>query len=125
MNAQRITSHKFDDTFIVRNHGKNFILDELNQINDKIIFKAEEEIKYAIPFIGCLINRRNENKLKNILQNKTHTGKYFDFHSNQPVPVKLLTIKYMTKRTKIICYIKLERKKEVCYINKIMQLNKF
>ena len=53
----------------------------------------------------------------------THTGQYTHFSSNQPLHVKLATIKNLVRRAKFICSDQTSLNEEISYIRKTMQLN--
>jgi len=55
----------------------------------------------------------------------THTGQYINFHSNQPLSVKISTITNLTKRAQILCSQKNDFHKEIMYIQKTMELNDY
>ena len=89
-------------------------------------FTAEEEVDGEIPFLDCLITKTEGNKLKTKVYKKpTHTGQYTNFYSNQPMHVKLSTIKTLTRRAKTICMEKSDLDNELKYIEKTMQLNEY
>ena len=62
--APRIWLRKVDDTFTITKHKSEDTLAELNGINGKRKFTAEEETDRKIPFLDCLIERTNEMSLK-------------------------------------------------------------
>ena len=63
--------------------------------------KASEE---NLPFLDCIIslNEKRE-KITKAYRKPTHTGQYTHFSSNQPLHVKLSTIKTLVRRAKFIC----------------------
>ena len=126
LHAPRIWLRKVDDTFTVTKYTTEQTLNELNEIHEKVKFTAEEEENGKIPFLDCLIVRTNDNKLKTKVYRKaTHTGQYINYKSNQPLHVKLSTIKTLTRRAKTICTDKEDLKEELNYIRKTMLLNEF
>ena len=79
-----------------------------------------------MPFLDCLVKRTEDNKLvTSVYKKKTHTEQYSNFNSNQPLNVKLSTIKALTRRASVICSSKTDLKKEVNSIKKTMALNDF
>ena len=124
--APRIWLRKVDDTFTITKHKSEDTLAELNGINGKIKFTAEEETDRKIPFLDCLIERTNEMSLKSKVYKKpTHTGQYINYDSNQPLHVKLSTIKTLVRRAKLLCTEKHDFEEELKYIRKTMALNDF
>ncbi|XP_057308242.1 uncharacterized protein LOC130646121 [Hydractinia symbiolongicarpus] len=104
LHASRIWLRKVDDTFTVTKHKTEDTLNELNNIYSKVKFTAEEEKDDQIPFLDCLIMRKDDNTVKTKVYKKpTHTGQYTNYTSNQPLHVKLSTIKTLTRRAKTIC----------------------
>ncbi|XP_057305306.1 uncharacterized protein LOC130642235 [Hydractinia symbiolongicarpus] len=126
LHAPRIWLRKVDDTFTVTKHKTEDTLNELNNIHSKVKFTAEEEKDDQIPFLDCLIMRKDDNTVKTKVYKKpTHTGQYTNYTSNQPLHVKLSTIKTLTRRAKTICTEEADLKEELNYIQKTMQLNEF
>ena len=56
---------------------------------------------------------------------RKHTGQYINFNSNQPIAVKLSTIKTLTRRANTICSNDKDLKVELEYIQRTMELNDF
>ena len=126
LHASRICIRKVDDAFTIHNHETNETLTELNQIHPQIKFTAEEEENGQIPFLDCLVSRTDDNRVKTKVYKKpTHTGQYTNFHSNQPLHVKLSTVKTLARRAKLVCTESTDLKEELEYIEKTMQLNEF
>ena len=61
--------------------------------------------------------------IEKVYRKPTHTAQYTYFSSNQPLHVKLSTIKTLVKREKFICSDQTSLNKELSYIRKTMQLN--
>ena len=124
--AQRLWLRKVDDTFTISEHDVNDTLKELNDIHSAITFTAEEEANEQLPFLDCLLKIESDRKLKTKVYKKvTHTGQYINYHSNQPLAVKLSTITNLTKRAKNLCTDPHDFNEELTYIRKTMELNDF
>ena len=126
IHAPRIWLRKVDDTFAITHHSSDIILNELNKINENISFTAEEEKEEKMAFLDCYIKRNGDNKIETAVYKKeTHTGQYSNFHSNQPLSVRLSTMKSLTRRANRLCSKHSDKEKEIQYINRTMQLNDF
>ena len=126
LHAPRLWLRKVDDTFTISEHNVNDTLKELNDIHSAITFTAEEEANEQLPFLDCLIKIESDRKLKTKVYKKvTHTGQYINYHSNQPLAVKLSTITNLTKRAKNLCADPHDFNEELRYIKKTMELNDF
>ena len=126
IHTPRLWLRKVDDTFTISKYNMDPTLKELNQIHPNVKFTAEEEVNKSIPFLDCKITRTEEKMLKiSVFKKKTHTGQYINFNSNQPLPVKLSTIKTLTKRAKTICTNQEDLNNELKYIQRTMELNDF
>ena len=63
--------------------------------------KASEE---NLPFLDCIISLNEKREIiTKVYKKPTHTGQYTHFSSNQPLHVKLSTIKTLVRRAKFIC----------------------
>ena len=125
IHAPRLWLRKVDDTFTITKSNIEDTLMELNKIHPKIEFTAEQEEEGKIAFLDCTIYR-NENKLETkVFKKATHTGQYTNFESNQPLGVKLSTIKTLTNRAKLISSKKSDFDEEINYIRNTMELNDF
>ena len=122
----RLWMRKVDDTFTISKHSMQDTLNELNAINNKVKFTAEEEDNGKIPFLDCFISREETGDLNmKVYRKKTHTGQYINYHSNQPLSVKLSALRSLTRRAKIVCTKETELAEELQYIAKTMELNDF
>ena len=126
LHAPRIWIRKVGDTFTINNHETNETLTELNQIHPQTKFTAEEEENGQIPFLDCLVSTTDDNRVKTKVYKKPkHTVQHTNFHSNQPLHLKLSTVKTLARRTKLGCTESTDLKEELEYIEKMMQLNQF
>ena len=126
VHAPRIWLRKVDDTFTITEHSIKDTLQELNCIHNAITFTAEQESNNQLPFLDCLVEIQNDKTLNTkVFRKVTHTGQYINFHSNQPLSVKLSTITNLTRRAKILCSQKNDFHKEMVYIQKTMELNDY
>ena len=98
----------------------------MNKINVNISFTAEEEKEDKMAFLHCYIKRNVDNEIETAVYKKeTHTGQYSNFHSDQPLSVRLSTMKSLTRRANRLCSKHSDKEKEIQYINRTMQLNDF
>ena len=122
----RVWLRKVDDTFTITKYSIQDTLKELNNINNKVRFTAEEEENRTIPFLDCSISREATGDLiMKVYRKITHTGQYINYNSNQPMSVKLSALRSLTKRAKIICTQEKDLAEELNYIAKTMELNDF
>ena len=57
-----------------------------------------------LPFLECIISLNEKREIvTKVYRKPTHTGQHTHFSSNQPLHVKLSTIKALAKRAKFIC----------------------
>ena len=76
--------------------------------------------------MDCLITRTKDNTIEtDIYKKETHTGQYSNFYTNQPLSVRLSTIKSLTRRANTICTKESDKEKELQHINRTMQLNDY
>ena len=126
IHTPRLWLRKVDDTFAISGHETSDTLKELNEIHKDIQFTAEEEFDKKLPFLDCLISRKQNQTIEtSVYKKKTHTGQYINFNSNQPIAVKLSTIKTLTRRANTICSNDIDLKVELEYIQRTMELNDF
>ena len=68
---------------------------------------------------ACLIKRDDEGRLQTkAYRQKTHTGQYMHYTSNQPERVKVGTIKTLVRRAKVVCSTEESVTDELDYIKK-------
>ena len=124
LNAPRLWYRKVDDTFAITSYGIGEILQKLNDIDENIEFTMEKTSEGNLPFLDCIISLNEKREIKTKVYRKpTHTGQYTCFSSNQPLHVKLATIKNLVRRVKFICSDQTSLNEEISYIRKPMQLN--
>ena len=83
---------------------EKFFTLKTSRMNRKINFTIEEEVNKSMLFLDCIISRTNKNELKpSSYKKNTHTGQCSNFHSNEQLLVKLLTVKTLTKQAEVIC----------------------
>ena len=84
-----------DDCFLLfrkKSHCKH-LLDYLNSKNTNIEFTVETEVENKIPFLDCLIHKRNDSFEVEVYRKKTFTGLGTSFFSFSPSIYKLNSIK--------------------------------
>ena len=77
-----------------------------------------------LPLLDCIVSLNEKREIiTKVYRKPTHTGQYTHFSSNQPLHVKLSTIKILVSRAKLICSDQTSLNEELSYIRKTMQLN--
>ena len=63
--------------------------DHLNSLDNNIKFTVKIEENNCIPFLDMLISPNNVGEINfNVYRKPTHSGKYLDFKSNNPIAHK-------------------------------------
>ena len=115
---------KVDDTFAITSHDLGETLQKLSNIDENIEFSTEKASEGNLPFLDCIISLNEKREIiTKVYRKPTHTGQYTHFSSNQPLHVKLSTIKSLVRKAKFICSDQKPLNEEISYIRKIMQLN--
>ena len=96
-----------DDTFTAVHKDETDIFHEhLNRQNADIQFTREVEENGKIPFLDCLVSRR-DNKLQTTIHRKpTHTNRLLDQSSYNPSSHKshkVTTIRTLTRQAQLVC----------------------
>ena len=126
LNAPRLWYRKVDNTFAVPSHDPGETLQELNDIDENIEFTMEKASEGNLPFLDCIINLIQKREIVTKAYRKpTLTGECTHFSSNQPLNVKLSTIKTLVRRAKFICSDQTWLNEEISYIRKTMPLNEY
>ena len=125
VHAPKLWLRKVDDTFTITKHEVEDTLEELNAIHPQIKFTAEKYENGMLPFLDCCVLKDNNVIKTKVFRKSTHTGQYNNFKSNQPLTVKLATIKTLVRRAMVICTEERDLQNELHYIQKTMELNDF
>ena len=124
LNAPRLWYRKVDYTFSITSHDLEETLQKLNDIDENIEFTMEKASEENLPFLDCIISLNEKREIiTKVYRKPTHTGQYAQFSSNQPLHVKLSTIKTLVRRAKFICSDQTSLNEELSYVRKTMQLN--
>ena len=124
LNTPRLQYRKVDDTFAVTSHDLGETLQKLNDIDKNIEFTMEKAPRGNLPFLNCIISLNEKRKIiTKVYRKPIHTGQFTSFSSNQPLHVKVSTIKTLVRRAKFICSDQASLNEELSYIRKTMQLN--
>ena len=117
LNNPRLWYRKVDDTFAITSHDLGETLKKLNDIDENIEFTMEKASEENLPFLDYIIslNEKRETITK-VHRKPTHTGQYNHFSSNQPLHVKLSTIKTLIRRPKFIRSDQTSLNEELSYI---------
>lgn len=88
-----------DDVFaIIKNKDKDIILNTLNKYHEKLQFTVETEENSSIPFLDTKIHRKNNNIILNWYTKPTSSGRIINFHSTQPMKMKINTAKNLINK---------------------------
>ena len=102
LNAPRLWYRKVDDTFAITSHDLEEALQKLNDIGENIEFTMEKESEGNLPLLHCIISLNEKREIiTKVYRKPTHTGQYTHLSSNQPLHVKLSTVKTLVRRAKL------------------------
>ena len=93
-----------DDTITAVHENKiDEFHEHLNKQNSNIQFTKKIEENGKIPFLDCLVTRKN-NTLRTIVYRKpAHTDRLLDQMSYNPTSHKATTVRTLTRRAQIVC----------------------
>ena len=78
-----------DDTFVILNRReRDRFFEHINACDQFIKFTQEEENENSIPFLDCLIKRRDGCLITSVYRKETHTDQYLSFDSHHPLSHK-------------------------------------
>ena len=101
-------------------------MQKLNDIDKNIEFSMEKASKGYLFCVDCIISLNEKTEIiTKVYRKPTHSGQYTHFSSNQPLHVKLSTIKALLRRAKFFCGDQTSLNEELSYISKIMKLNRY
>ena len=104
LNAPRLWYRKVDDTFAITSHDLGETLQKLTDTDENIEFTMEKASEENLRFLDCIISLNEQREIiTKVYRKPTQTGQYTHFSSNQPLHVKLSTIKTLVRRAKFIC----------------------
>ena len=110
-----ITQHDFEETF-----------QKLNDIDESIEFTMKNISEDNLSFLDCIISfYERRDIITKVYRKPTHTGQYTKFSPNQPLHVKLSTIKTLVRKAKFIFIDKTSLNQEMSYIKRTIQLNEY
>ena len=99
-------------------------MQKLNDIDENKEFTMKKVSEGNLPFLECIISLNEKRQIiTKVYRKPTCTGQFTHFLSNQPLHVKLSTIKTLVRRAKFICSDQTTLKEGLSYIRKTMQLN--
>ena len=120
LNPPRLWYRKVDDTFAITSNDPTDTLQKLNNIDENIEFTMENPTEGSLQFLDCLISLNQSREITTKVYRKpTHTGQYIHFSSNQPMHVKLSTIKTLVRRAKLICSDQTSLNEEIHVLEKL------
>ena len=93
-----------DDTIsaVHRNKVDEFH-EHLNKQNTNVQFTKEIEENSKIPFLDCLVTRKNNTLQTTVCRKPTHTERLLDQTSYNPTSHKATTVRTLTRRAQISC----------------------
>ena len=98
----------------------------MNSVNTNIQFEVEPEKDNSINFLDIQITRKENNSLSfGVYRKETHTGKYLDFRSYNPLSHKRSVALSLFRRAKTICGSDEEKKNEDLLIKKQLLENNY
>ena len=124
-NTPRLWRRFVDDVLaIVKRSSARELLAYLNDQHVRIQFTMEEEMNGSLPFMDVKFNREVHGGLETeVYQKPTHTNRYIQFDSHQPMQVKSSVVRCLTNRALVISSSGEKRSKELNKIKKVMANN--
>jgi hypothetical protein len=117
-----------DDTFVIWPHGPDMLQEffcHINGIRPTIQFTMVTEAYNKIPFLDVHVIRKQSSINTTVYRKPKHTGRCFNFHSNNPPHVKSGITQSLQNRATIICRERHHLAHEVNYLKLHLQLNGF
>ena len=101
LNTPRLWYRKLDDTFAITSHDLGGTLRKLHDNDENIEFTMEKASEGNLPFLDYIICLNEKREIITKMYRKpTQIGQHTHFSSNQPLHVKLSTIK-TSKKSKV------------------------
>ena len=107
LNAPRLWYRKVDATFAITSHDLGETVQKLNDTDENIELSMEKASKGNLPFLDCIIILSEQREIITKAYKKpSHASHFTHFSSNQPLHVKLSTIKTLARIAKFIAVTK-------------------
>ena len=89
-----------DNTCAIISHDLGETLQKLNDIDKNIEFTMEKASERNLPFLDCIISLNEKREIKTKVYRKPTHNQLTNSSSNQPLHVKLATIKNLVRRAR-------------------------
>ena len=100
------------------------LLEYLNNQHDRIQFTMEEEQEGSLPFMDVRFIRESHGELgTEVYKKPTHTNRYVQFDSHQPIGVKSGVVQCLASRAIMVSSSEKKQRKEFCKIKKALAGN--
>ena len=101
------------------------ILSQINSINTHIQFTAEKEVNNSISFLDMKIKKLDDGSLNfGIYRKPTHTDKYLNFNSYNPLQHKNSVIRTLLHRAETLCDDS-NKQQELNHVRKVLKNNEY
>ena len=97
----------------------------LNEQNTDIQFTREIEEEGKLPFLDCLVGRKNNELHTTAYRKPTHTDRLLDESSYNPTSHKATTIKTLTRRAQLVCNTPDSLSDENKYLDRVFDKNNY
>ena len=104
--APKLWLRYVDDTFVVWQHGENYLtefLEHLNGLHRRIDFTMEKEVSGKLPFLDVLVERKDDRLITDVYRKPSNTNRYLNYRSSHHPRVKMGIIKTLASRAEKIC----------------------
>ncbi|XP_067048662.1 uncharacterized protein [Acropora muricata] len=99
--------------------------EHLNEQNTNIQFTKEIHENGKIPFLDCLVTRKNNTLRITVYGKPTHTDRLLVETSYNPISHKATTVRTLTRRAKIVCDYDDSLTDEIKHLNTVFTKNKY
>ena len=121
----RVWLRYVDDTFCVLRKGtETQLLDHLNGVRPEIQFTMESEKDGKLPFLDCNVTRQENGELTvSVYRKVTHTDRYLNFNSHNPVHVRRGVVKCLYNRAENLVTMEEDLQREKEHLQKVLGWN--
>ena len=122
--AQLWKKYVGDTCCIVKKGTMEGLLSRLYSVTPSIKFTVEVEKDGSLPFLGTLLQRRDDGSLDvTVYRKPTHTDRYLDFQSHHPSHVKRGLFRCLYDRARSITTRQVNLQTEECHLSKVLKQN--
>ena len=115
-----------DNTITAVHENKiNNFHEHLNEQNTNIQFTKEIEENGKIPFLDCLVTRKNNTLRTTVYRKPTHIDRLLDQMSYNPTSHKAITVRTLTRRAQIVCDPDESLTDEIKHLNTVFTKNNY